>query len=105
MLMMAASTRVAIGNIRATPLLTRGSEGMLETRSAMMLANAGLVGGDRLALPPGTRRRRHRLRQGAGQAVIDDQHRFELRQLDIGLDPRAASIERRHHADRQTRRK
>ena len=33
--MSAASTVVAIGSIRARPLLTRGSEGMLETWSGI----------------------------------------------------------------------
>src|SRR5437763_3945218 len=100
--MMAASTVVAIGSIRATPLWTRGSEGMLETLSAMGLADACLVGGERLALAARTRRGWHRLRQGSGKPVIDDQHRFELRQLDIGFDSRSAPVDRRDDAHRQT---
>src|SRR5712692_9619316 len=100
--MIAASTVVAIGTMRATPLLTRGSEGMLETLSAIGSAHACLVGRCRFALPAGSRRYRYRLGQGSGQAIIDDQDRFQLRQLDIRLDPRSARVERRHHTDRQT---
>src|SRR5712691_8085453 len=103
--MIAASTVVAIGSIRATPLLTRGSEGMLETLSAIDSAYASLVGRYCPALPAGPCRYRHRLGQGSGQAIIDDHDRFQLRQLGIGLDPRSTRVGRRHHADRQTWRK
>jgi len=65
------------------PLLTRGSEGMLETLSAIGSAHACLVGGGRLAAPARVRRHRHRLGQGPGEAIIDDQDisRYLLKQL------------------------
>src|SRR3981081_2054746 len=98
--MVAASSVVAIGSIRATPLLTRGREGMLETLSAIGSAHACLVGGCRLAAAArgGVGAPRHRGGAGAGEAIIDDQDIPQLRQLDIGLDPRASRIERRDHA-------
>src|SRR5437763_2027494 len=91
--------------MRARPLLTRGSEGMLETRSAIASAHARLVGRwGRLAALNRPRRHWRRLRQRAREAVIDDDHIAELRQLDIGLDRAAAGIERGDHADREARR-
>src|SRR5204863_3600176 len=99
--MTAASTVVAIGIARATPLLTRGSEGMLETLSAIGSAHACLVGSCRLVAPPGAGRHRHRLGQGSGEPVIDDHDIAQLRQLDIGLDPRAPALERGNDAHRE----
>src|SRR6187200_1704229 len=97
-----ASTVVATGSRRASPLLTRGSVGMLETLRSIRSARTGLVGTRLLAAPSGMRRHRNRLRQTAGQAVIDDQHVPELRQIDKRLDPRRAVLKAGHQAHRQS---
>src|SRR6185437_8168658 len=95
----AASIVVPTGRRRAAPLLTLGRAGMLKTFGAIASpagsVRGGPVGGSALpAAPDRVRGKRHGLRQRLRQAVIDNQHVAELRQLDKRLDPRSAGVDR-----------
>ena len=94
------STRNGTSRPRRAAVARRRSRAPSAHRASLRTGAARPRGG----LGAARRRRDGALRQDAGEAVIDDAHDVEPRQLGIGLDADDAAFGRRDHAHRQARR-